>query len=480
MDFHPLADIFPMMDGKRFDALKADIEEHGLREPITIAEGKIADGRNRYKACIALGIEPLQVEWDGDGDLLAFIVSMNLARRHLNESQRGMVAAKIADMERTDTLKQFASDASIEASVSQPQAAKMLNVSRATVQRAKKVVKDGIPELQEAVKISNEIAEQRISVSAAAIAAKMPEHQQVVVMEKVAEGKHIKTAIKEVKQATKKQRVAKVPTGPTPLIMVGDAANLNLADESIDLIITSPPYNLGSEYWPMGADGRQPRNEGIGYEDAMCEEKYQEWQIACLCEWYRVAKLGASLFYNHKVRQNEGAILHPLDWLRDVLNPWILRQEIIWDRGSTHNHCPSLFWPHDERVYWMTKGKPIIPEDGIGLPSIWRFHGPVADTWHPAPFSPELPTMCLQALGRPGIIVLDPFGGRMTTCVVASEAGYEAIGVDINPEYVRRAREENGWMIKSDNCKDQKSATSSSEHIKTSVGVSMPVMRTSV
>jgi len=195
----------------------------------------------------------------------------------------------------------------------------------------------------------------------------------------------------------------------------------------------------------MGGNGRTPRGNGIGYSDSEAEDKYQQWQNDCLIEMYRVAKVGASLFYNHKVRGKRGTIIHPMDWLRNERNPWTLRQEIVWDRGSTHNHCPSLFWPEDERIYWMTKGTPRLPDRPIGIPSVWRFHGPVAGTWHPAPFPPELPRRCIEAVGREGIVVLDPFAGSGTTLKVALEYGYDAIGVDISVDYLKKAAMENGW-----------------------------------
>jgi len=134
-------------------------------------------------------------------------------------------------------------------------------------------------------------------------------------------------------------------------------------------------------------------------------------------------------------------------WIGRSDNPWTLRQEIIWDRGSTHNHSPTLFWPHDERIYWMTKGTPKLPDHPIGLPTVWSFHGPIANTWHPAPFSEELPRNCLQAVGTEGITVLDPFAGSCTTIAVALELGYDAIGIDIAAEYLKRAAEERGWTI---------------------------------
>jgi DNA modification methylase len=235
-------------------------------------------------------------------------------------------------------------------------------------------------------------------------------------------------------------------TRPMPRLIVGDATNLHqLADESIDVIITSPPYNLGDESWPMGGYGRVPRANGIGYRDDLAQEPYEEWQLCVIEELYRVAKPGASLFYNHKTRTQDGILQHPMTWLCRAYG-WTLRQEIIWDREVTHNHSKSLFWPVDERIYWFTKGKPAISEDGIGMPSVWRFHGPEPYTWHPAPFPEGLPQRCLQAVGRPGITVLDPFAGSCTTLRVALAHGYEAIGVDIQADYLDQARDFYGWL----------------------------------
>jgi DNA modification methylase len=232
---------------------------------------------------------------------------------------------------------------------------------------------------------------------------------------------------------------------------VAKAENMpQVESESVDLIVTSPPYNLGKDFWPMGGAKRQPRPSGIGYEDARTELEYQGWQLDCLAEMYRVAKRGASLFYNHKIRNIKGEIVHPMDWLRDERNPWVIRQEIVWDRGSTHNHSPSLFWPEDERIYWMTKGKPALPKRPVGMSTIWRFHGPVANTWHPAPFSEELPKRCILGVGRDGIAVLDPFAGSCTTAKVALGYGYDAICVDVCLEYLKKAAQDNGWTTPSD------------------------------
>jgi modification methylase len=235
-----------------------------------------------------------------------------------------------------------------------------------------------------------------------------------------------------------------LPPNPVPQLFIGKAEDMNfLGDKTVDIIITSPPYNLGQEKWPMGGNGRTPREAGIGYseyEDNMPEDEYEEWQIKCLKECYRVAKPGASMFYNHKVRQKLGGIIHPILWLQHTTS-WNLRQEIIWDRLSTHNHTTTLFWPQDERIYWLKKGKPNLLNKSINLPSVWREFGPIPKNGgHPAPFTPALPKMILKAVGKPGDTILDPFGGSMTTCLVASALGYKSIGVDIAADYVEQAR----------------------------------------
>ena len=94
---HPIANIFPRMSGEEFVSLKADIKERGLLEPIWLYEGKVLDGRHRYYACQEVGVAPAYREYEGD-DPVGFVVSLNLRRRHLSESQRAMVAASLAKL----------------------------------------------------------------------------------------------------------------------------------------------------------------------------------------------------------------------------------------------------------------------------------------------------------------------------------------------------------------------------------------------
>jgi len=145
MEFHPIANIFPMMTGDDYREFAQDIATEGVREPITVYEGQILDGRNRYAACLELGITPPQRWYEGDNPL-AYVISLNLKRRHLSESQRGMIAARLAN-----TPPHRPESGSIDPLITQPAAAELMSVSVPTVKRAKHVIKHGTPELIEAV-----------------------------------------------------------------------------------------------------------------------------------------------------------------------------------------------------------------------------------------------------------------------------------------------------------------------------------------
>ncbi len=98
-NFHPVANAFPLLVGHQFHELVLDIRDHGFREPITLhPDSSILDGRNRYRACLMAKVEPKFIQWDEQGSEQDFVISKNLARRHMSENQRAMVAAKMADM----------------------------------------------------------------------------------------------------------------------------------------------------------------------------------------------------------------------------------------------------------------------------------------------------------------------------------------------------------------------------------------------
>jgi phage N-6-adenine-methyltransferase len=193
LSFHPLAKIFPLLEGAAFDELVADIKAHGLREPICLYGGQVLDGRNRYRACLETGVEPCFIVYEG-GDPLAFVISLNLKRRHLDESQRAVVAARLANLQRGDNQH-----APIGAcSISQVDAAGMLNVSRRNVQRAKQVIDDGAPELVGAVERG------AVSVSAAADIARHATKEEQRKIISACDAKEILAAAKAIKNRSQK------------------------------------------------------------------------------------------------------------------------------------------------------------------------------------------------------------------------------------------------------------------------------------
>ena len=158
MKTHELAKYFPILEGEEFDLLVQDIREHGQLEPIVTVKGEILDGVNRYRACQQLGIEPITEEYQGD-DALSYVISLNIRRRHLTESQRAMLAnemlpefaleAKNTQGRRND-LTSVSPDTQVKQSTgpigrSTTKVGEIFGVSHGSVARAKRV-KEQAPE----------------------------------------------------------------------------------------------------------------------------------------------------------------------------------------------------------------------------------------------------------------------------------------------------------------------------------------------
>ncbi len=196
LEFHPYANLFPLMEGPELDAFVADIRDKGLHEQIVLHDGKILDGRNRYRALAAIGrdgdprhfIDFARMLFVNPGEPLDYVLSKNLRRRHLTESRRAMVAARLANMP-----AHRPSDKSANLRTSQADAAKRLNVSARLVSAARSVQENGTPELTGAVDTG------KIAASVAAQAAKLtPEQQhQVVAAAEAGNANVVRTVIKQ-------------------------------------------------------------------------------------------------------------------------------------------------------------------------------------------------------------------------------------------------------------------------------------------
>lgn len=155
-EFHPYASVVPMLGQVELNALAADIQGNGLRHKIILLDGMILDGRNRYKACNLVGVKPEFEEFNGNGDPIAFIVSENLCRRHLTQSQKALAVAKIADLPRGNPgLKSSKTPTNSNSAQMRnktvAEVAKDVEVSPRTVEQAKQVLRDAPKETIEKV-----------------------------------------------------------------------------------------------------------------------------------------------------------------------------------------------------------------------------------------------------------------------------------------------------------------------------------------
>ena len=212
-----------------------------------------------------------------------------------------------------------------------------------------------------------------------------------------------------------------------------------LDDESVDLIITSPPYNK------VGLNGIQKGkkwNKTIDYNDDpnndnMNEQEYQDWQTEVLKECYRVLKKDGSMFYNHKNRIHKGEVISPFRWL--YRTPFKIRQQIVWDRGSGQNVNRCRYIPTTEFIFWLTKTeRPRFDRsrDTMFKNEVWQFRFEKG-TEHPAPFPIELPNNIIPNIAQgESITVLDPFMGSGTVALSAKQHGCNYIGFEKFQKYV--------------------------------------------
>lgn len=207
--FHPLANLFPLLQGEDYTALCRDVAARGLEDPITLYEDLVLDGRNRYRACLDTGTAPRFVTYEG-ADPFGFVVSRNLYRRHLTESQRALIARRLATLRVGRPSKNLGIP-----SVSQLEAAELLQVSPWLVTQAGKVLEHGAPAVFDAVK------EGSLALSAAVELINYPEDVQEEVLTGILHeacgGKATATRIKKAVQ-----------------VLSGKATNVHVSDDSYE------------------------------------------------------------------------------------------------------------------------------------------------------------------------------------------------------------------------------------------------------
>jgi modification methylase len=208
-----------------------------------------------------------------------------------------------------------------------------------------------------------------------------------------------------------------------------------LADNSVSLCFTSPPYNLGEGLGRKGGlrvghagskwGSDKLRHGYDGHDDAMPYDEYRAWQSQVLTQLWRVCS--GAIFYNHKPRVLNRTVRLPF------FTELPLRQIIVWDRGSGFNCMSGAFMPQHEWVLLYAKPDwSLRDKSASALGDVWRI-APTADPEHPASFPLELPSRAFAA--SPAGAVIDPFMGTGTTGQAATRDGRTFIGIERAPKY---------------------------------------------
>lgn len=214
-----------------------------------------------------------------------------------------------------------------------------------------------------------------------------------------------------------------------------------LPDNSIDLVVTSPPYNLKNSTGNGMKDGRGGKWANAAlikgydtYDDCMPNNEYAKWQHEVLLELVRIIKDDGAIFYNHKWRVQGGLLQDRSDIVYDVP----LRQIIIWKRKGGINFNAGYFLPTYEVIYLIAKKDFKLAPRCNRYGDVWEIMQEQRND-HPAPFPVELIDRIISSTNAQ--VILDPFMGSGTTAVVAAGLGRDFIGIEKSEKYCEAAKQ---------------------------------------
>ncbi len=225
-----------------------------------------------------------------------------------------------------------------------------------------------------------------------------------------------------------------------------------LSDVKADLIFTSPQYNIGSAAPRKDGFRRlgkfDPKSFGAirDYPDDFPEPEYQDQQAEFMCWTAAHLKPNGVLVYNHKPRRKNKRLTHPAEWFlrAKVRERLVLMEEVVWDRGSTHNHDLTQMWQQTESLYVFRRPDGIYPlrttKDTPQRSNVWRINR-ARKNGHPSPFPEDLAEAVVLAWSLPGELVVDPYAGSCTVAVAAQKLGRQCICAEIIEKYCVLGRE---------------------------------------
>lgn len=256
----------------------------------------------------------------------------------------------------------------------------------------------------------------------------------------------------EMMQLKEEKRIMK-----TNVIYNSSSENMSqIEDKSVNLVVTSPPYNINIQYGNKTSKGQIVSSKGIKYKDNLDEDAYRELLKSVFDECQKKLTDDGSIWINIKNRVNDGIIIPPF-WIMDYFKDMYLKNIIIWnfDWGGSTN---KRFAPRYEYVFWFVKNKKkyTFNLDDVKIPAlnyrpdryksqlknptdVWRISMVSGNfeerTEHPAQYPEKLIERIILAGTNENDVVLDPFMGSGTTAVVAKKLNRRYLGYETVPEY---------------------------------------------
>jgi len=224
----------------------------------------------------------------------------------------------------------------------------------------------------------------------------------------------------------------------------------NIRDNSIDLVVTSPPYNIGINY-------------GEEINDLKSWDDYWKWMEKIIGNLWCKLKDGGRICWNVQinVRRKGETRVNLMQRFKNIFDKWYVDMgDIIWWEGTLTKRTSWGSWLSASAPYIQMPAECILvyakrssKKEPVGTSDItkeefmewvtgmWTFTNNTVGVEHPAPFPPELPKRCIKLFSYVGDVILDPFSGGGTTLLVANNLKRKYVGIEINKEFV-------DWSIK--------------------------------
>lgn len=433
--FHPVANLFPLMDSEEYRQLREDIRRHGLREPIWLYEEKIIDGRNRYFACMELGIEPATQRFSCDGSeasLASFVISLNLHRRHLTASQRACIGAEV--------LPIFEADAEARKQEACREAALQQHHPDSLPERVLEIFPEPIP-----TPTARDRAGESVGVSGRYVQnAKALQAEAPALYEQVKAGAvPIQDAVRQRRKERERQRIAELPIPDLPdraIVELGDSTE-HLKPYYADMILCDPPYNI--------SDSAKLTKVGDSIQPAVFDE---EWDLTdpgeyrahlddWAREWYRLLASGGSVvsFVDRRM----------ISYLWDACDDAGLQPKgiITWEkrnpapnglvRKSLISATEFLLWAVKPGLPWTFRETPLWDRRNVIVTNIISATEKVD---HPTQKPLDVLLPLIDCFSMPQDTVLDMFAGSGSTGVAALRLGRYCHLIERDAGYVTLAR----------------------------------------